>query len=72
MLNRAWQGWKHIARAIGTFQARVLLTIFYAVVVLPFGIFVRAFLDPMRIKVRPSGWLEQPTESHDRSWAKRQ
>ena len=36
-LKRLWEGWKKIAHKIGNFQARVLLTVFYAVLVLPFG-----------------------------------
>jgi hypothetical protein len=72
MLSRAWQSWKRIAHAVGTFQARVLLTIFYAVLVLPFGVLVRLFSDPLRIKHRPQQWLEHPGEAQDLPWAKRQ
>lgn len=72
MLKRAWQAWKRIAHAIGNFQARVLLTIFYAVLVFPFGIAARLFSDPLRIKRRPTQWLEHPNEAHDLQWAKRQ
>jgi len=72
MLKRAWQAWKRIAHAIGNFQARVLLTIFYAVLVLPFGIAIRLFSDPLRTKHRPTQWLEHSNETHDLQWAKRQ
>ena len=72
MLKRAWQAWKRIAHAVGTFQARVVLTIFYTVLVFPFGIFVRLFSDPLRIKRRPNQWLEHPADTHDLPWAKRQ
>ena len=72
MLKRVWQGWKRLAQAIGTFQARVLLTIFYAVLVLPVGVLVRLFSDPLRIRRRPMHWLEHPDETHDLPWAKRQ
>jgi hypothetical protein len=72
MLKRAWREWKPIAHAVGTFQARMLLTIFYAVPVFPFGILARLFSDPLRIKRRPTQWLEHPTETHDLQWAKRQ
>jgi hypothetical protein len=72
VLKRAWQTWKRAARAVGTFQARVLLTIFYAVLVLPFGIVVREFSDSLRIKRRPAQWLDHPPEAHDLPWAKRQ
>lgn len=72
MLKRAWQAWKRIAHAMGNFQARVLLTIFYAVLVFPFGIAARLFSDPLRIKRRPTQWLEHPNEAPDLQWAKRQ
>lgn len=72
MLKRVWQAWKRVAHTVGTFQARVLLTIFYAVLVLPFGIFARLFSDSLRIKRRPTQWLEHPGETHDLRWAKRQ
>jgi hypothetical protein len=72
MLKRVWQGWKRLAKAIGTFQARVLLTIFYAALVLPFGVLVRLFSDPLRIRHRPTNWLAHPDETHDLPWAKRQ
>jgi hypothetical protein len=72
MLKRMWQGWKRIAYQIGNFQARVLLTVFYAVLVFPFGVAVRLFSDPLRIKRRPSEWLNYPNETHDMLWAKKQ
>lgn len=72
MLKRAWHSWKRIAHAIGNFQARVLLTIFYAVLVFPFGMVARLFSDPLRIKRRPNQWLDHPNETYDMQWAKRQ
>lgn len=72
MLKRVWQTWKHAAHAVGTFQARVLLTIFYAVLVFPFGVFARLFSDSLRIKDRPQQWINRPSETHDLQWAKRQ
>jgi len=71
-LRRIWQGWTRLARKIGNFQARILLTIFYAIMVLPFGAFVRLFADPLRIKKRPESWLHHPDEAYDMPWAKRQ
>jgi hypothetical protein len=72
VLKRAWQAWTRIAHAIANFQARVLLTVFYAVLVLPFGIASRLFSDPLRIKRRPTRWLDHPEETYDLPWAKRQ
>lgn len=72
MLTSLWRRWKRIAKKIGNFQARVLLTIFYAALVLPFGIVVRLLFDPLRIKRRPTQWLDYPKETRDLDWAKRQ
>jgi hypothetical protein len=67
-----WEGWKKIAHKIGNFQARVLLTVFYAVLLLPFGLAARLFSDPLRIKKRPTGWLNHPDEPTDMAWARKQ
>src|ERR1035438_9207086 len=53
-LKRLWAAWKRIAHAIGNFQARILLTIIYAVLILPFGLAVRFFSDSLSTKKRPA------------------
>ena len=72
MITRVWEWWKQIARKVGNFQARALLTIFYAVLMLPFGMAVRLFFDPLRVKQRPNRWLDPPEETRDFRWARRQ
>jgi hypothetical protein len=72
MLKRIWRGWKRIAHIIGDFQARVLLTAIYAVIVLPFGLVFRLFADALRIKHRPTHWLDYPHNPSDVNWARRQ
>jgi hypothetical protein len=72
MLKRLWEGWKKIAHVIGDFQARVLLTVIYAVVVLPFGVGFRLFSDALRIKQQPTKWLDYPHNASDMDWARRQ
>ncbi len=72
LFKRAWQGWKDLAHKIGNFQARVILSICYGVLVLPFGLAARWFSDPLRIKKKPEQWLDHPTEAYDMEWAKRQ
>ena len=72
LFKRMWQGWKKIAHKIGNFQARVLLTIFYGVLVLPFGLAARLFADPLRIKKKPTEWLQHPNEAYDLEWARKQ
>ena len=71
MLKRLWEAWKRLARRIGDFQARVLLTLIYVLVILPFGVGVRLFADPLRLKHRPQQWLDHPHETADANWARR-
>ncbi len=58
-----WESWKEIAEYIGDFQARLLLTIFYFTVAVPFGFLVRLFTDPLNIKKSPVGsaWVTRST-----------
>lgn len=72
MLSRAWENWKRIARRIGNFQARLFLTIFYGLIILPFGLATRIFTDPLRTKKRPSQWLDYPDVPQDLHWARKQ
>ena len=72
LYKRAWQGWKDLAHKIGNFQARVILSIFYGVLVLPFGLAARWFSDPLRIKKKPEQWLDHPDEAYDLEWARKQ
>jgi hypothetical protein len=71
-LKAVWEAWKRLAHKIGNFQARVLLTVLYAIVVLPFGLIVRLFSDPLRIRNRPTKWIDHPPEVHDITWAHKQ
>jgi hypothetical protein len=72
MLKRIWEAWKRLAQKIGNFQARVLLTVIYSVLILPFGLAVRWFSDPLRIKRRPEAWLDHGHEPSSMEWARRQ
>jgi hypothetical protein len=71
-LKSLWSAWKRLAHKIGNFQARVILTILYAVVILPFGVATRLFSDSLAIKRRPTKWLDRAPETHDMSWAQKQ
>jgi hypothetical protein len=66
LLRRAWEGWKRIGHALGQFQARLLLTVFYFVVLAPFAVALRCFADPLAIKPRtPRGWRDRPATPGD-------
>jgi len=49
-LTNAWKRWKKIARVIGNFEALIIFTIFYYLILWTVGIFIAAFSDPLSIK----------------------
>jgi hypothetical protein len=72
LLRRIWEGWKRVGRKIGDFQARVLLTLIYAIFLLPFGVIVTLLGDPLRIRRPRQQWHEHPDKKTDMPWAYRQ
>lgn len=57
-LLKLWEGWKAVARRIGEFQSRVLLTILYLILIGPVAVLLRPFSDPLRRRARAgSYWL---------------
>jgi len=55
--KRLWEGWKKIARKIGDFNARVILTVFYFILLCPFALMLKLFTDPLEIKKKGHvGW----------------
>jgi len=58
--RRLWEWWKRVARIIGDFNARVILTIFYFILLSPFAMMVRLFTDPLGIKPKSEKrWLSR-------------
>jgi hypothetical protein len=57
--RQLWGRWKRVARAIGDFQARALMTLFYFAVLGPMALAVRWGSDPLAIKAgTPRGWRD--------------
>lgn len=74
LLGQVWRRWKAIAQVIGDFQARILLTLFYFILLTPGGIVVRAVSDPLRLKP-PRGstmWTPHLSEPPSVDGARRQ
>ena len=58
--RRLWEGWKRIARKIGDFNARVILTLFYFLLLCPFALILKIFTDPLELKQKEHiGWHER-------------
>ncbi len=64
-LRSAWAGWKIVAHRVGNFQARVVLSLFYFVVVPPFALGVKLLADPLRLRApRGAGfWTAHPVDA---------
>lgn len=73
-LIRIWTHWKEIAQYIGDFQSRIILTLFYFTVLVPFGLFTRLFGDPLRVRPRTgdSNWSPRKAQDVDLPTARRQ
>ena len=68
MLKKIWEGWKRFGQFIGDIFARIVLTIFYFTIFLPFGLGIRLFGDPLEIKAKPMS-LWRPRVSSDKTLA---
>jgi hypothetical protein len=69
-LSNAWKMWTVVASKIASVQARILLTVFYFLALLPFALFVRLLGDPLRVRKRPEHWIDRAQETHDIRWAR--
>jgi hypothetical protein len=62
LIKDFWQNWKAFGQFIGDWLARVVLTIFYFTILVPFGLGVRLFADPLQIKKLPNPyWCPRTT-----------
>jgi len=62
-LKKAWQTWKRIGQFIGDQFGRLVLTLFYFTLFMPFALAVRFFMDPLALRPRSRAkWLERRTQ----------
>ena len=61
-LRSFWEAWKRFGRFMGNLITRLVLTILYFTIFVPFGIGARLFTDPLQIKEeRKMSWNERKT-----------
>ena len=74
LLRRIWHAWKRFSRRLGNYQGRLFLTLFYFLVITPFGALVRLFSDPLQIRsnTAPSFWVGRAEDSPHLDEARRQ
>ncbi len=63
LLRTIWEAWKRLAHRIGVFNTKLLLFLFYYVVLGPTGMLVRAFQRDMLGKRIEDGSLYHPVSS---------
>lgn len=71
-LKRIWNGWRWIGHKIGQVNGVIILTLFYVLVITPFGWLIRRLgRDPIRTRVDPSEksyWSPRPAADHPKSY----
>jgi hypothetical protein len=61
-LRRLWATWKRVAQVIGDAIARIVLTLFYFTLFMPFGLAMRFLGDPLAINPRyRARWRDRVT-----------
>ncbi|MFZ0544842.1 MAG: hypothetical protein WAM60_05365 [Candidatus Promineifilaceae bacterium] len=62
LLRTIWETWKRFGRFMGNIITRIVLTLLYFTVFVPFGIGARLFTDPLHIKTdRMEYWNPRKT-----------
>ena len=73
-VTRFWRRWRALAGAIGDFQARLLLTLCYFVLLAPYAAGLTKFADRLDLRSTPaaSAWLKRGVVLPDMKTARRQ
>ena len=73
LLKKFWRGWKRFGQFMGDIVGRVVLTIFYFTIMLPFSLIVTLFSDPLDMKKRKApAWQARTTGDQTLEEARRQ
>ena len=73
-LKKLWQSWGSFSRRIGEFQNKIVMSLFFFIVISPFALAVKIFSDPLRIRYRgtESHWLPKIETENSLEQFKRQ
>src|ERR1700758_4478331 len=58
-LKTVWRRWRAFGKVMGDFVTRIFMTVFYFTIAIPFGIGVRLFKDPLKMKSLETRWLKR-------------
>jgi hypothetical protein len=73
-LKKLWLSWENFSKRMGSFQSRIILSLFYFIFVTPFALGVKIFSDPLNIKHQSSKshWLSKKEIKYDLEQYRRQ
>jgi hypothetical protein len=61
-LRKVWEAWKRFGQFMGDMIGRLVLTVFYFTLFVPFALGVRFFADPLGMRTSsPVKWVERKT-----------
>ena len=60
-LKKFWHGWQRFGRFIGNIVGRVVLSLFYFTILLPFGLGATLFGDTLNLKRKSDSFWENRT-----------
>lgn len=73
ILQRVWAGWKALGHFMGNLLARVVLSLFYFTIFVPFGLGVKLLSDPLQLtKGGERLWQQRTTGDQSLSEVRRQ
>jgi hypothetical protein len=73
VLRKLWRGWLRFGHFMGDIVGRVVLTIFYFTIMLPFSLIVTLFSDPLDMKQdKAPAWHARTTGDRNLEEARRQ
>jgi hypothetical protein len=72
LLRKIWDGWKRFGHFMGDLLGRIVLTIFYFTIFLPFGLISTLFGDPLDMKKKAPHWIERTTGDRNMTEAQRE
>lgn len=59
LFKTAWERYKLFGNILGDFQGRAFAILFYFTIMVPFGVGMRLFGDPLNLKVKEPVWQER-------------
>ncbi len=70
-----WRRWRRFAAVVATWQARLLYSVVYVLLIIPLGMLLRWRSDPLRLRRAPAGrtvWRVRSEPPDLQQWARRQ